>query len=473
MKKFFKSILAFSLLTPTALFASGLDFPDNGTIATQRGGASVLGIHDATAGFLNPGLLSRLNGFQLTYNHNLMWANSSFDRQASSIPQVGGNGDQTGMGSSSNQNTFFPFNGLIALSYKPKASPLTFGFSVYGPNASGASSFNPQGSQRYLFTGQDALLGYAGASIAYGTDRFGVGLTLQYATMPYLEYRMVVDGLPDSQLNPYQSSWDVQAKVSLSDRFSYSAIAGAWFEILPNLEIGLSGRVIPIKFNANGTVEVANTKNNSQFAPEQLKIDHPKASLEMVLPRTAKLGIRYKQKDEQTKKQKYDVEMALVFEQWSTFKDFNLQLSGQINLLPGQMLIPVTIPKRWRDTLSLRVGGSYQINDRILLSAGGFYESGASPKQYAHLDFPSFDRFGGALGFSYQVLPQLDVMLGYMYVLPSSSSVDEKYAKVFQQRPLSPCPDGCNGYSGVPANAGTISTSTQVVTLGVNMRFGQ
>jgi long-subunit fatty acid transport protein len=473
MINYFKSLLSLSMiLSLSSLHASGLEFPENGTMATQRGGASVLGIKDATATFLNPSLISRLDGLRISYNHNLIWSDISFERQNSQIPQIGGNGDQTGMGTSSNQASFFPLNGLLAISYKPKDSNLSFGFSIYGPNAGGKAQYPIQGAQRYMITGMDGLLGFAGATIAYGTKNFGFGLTMQYAMMPSFKYQMVVDGQPANDLSPYQSSWDINATIKLSDKFAYSAILGGWYKINKNMDIGFTSRVIPVKFNADGSVEVANTPNNSQFSSEQLKIDHPKASLQMTLPRYLKLGWRYQHLDEATQKTKFDVEFALSYEQWSAVNQFALNLSGEINLLAKQPLSNVTIPKQWRDTMSARLGGSYALLDRLTLSAGMFYEQGASAKEYANLDFPSFNRMGLAGGIAYELTPSFDLLIGYLHILPSSSTVDENKAKVFQQRPLAQCPENCNGYSGVPANAGTISASFQVLTLGINMKFG-
>ena len=108
---------------------------------------------------------------------------------------------------------------------------------------------------------------------------------------------------------------------------------------------------------------------------------------------------------------------------------------------------------------------------------GGFWEQGTSPKGYAHVDFPSFDRFGMAGGLSYILDQRFTLMLAFMHIFESSSEVDETYAKVFQQRPIAPCPDFCGmndqgqNYSGIPANAGKISASFQTLSFGIQAQF--
>ena len=70
-------------------------------------------------------------------------------------------------------------------------------------------------------------------------------------------------------------------------------------------------------------------------------------------------------------------------------------------------------------------------------------------------------------------------MVGYLHIFEVDFTVDESEAKVFQQRPITPCtPDGGCGtspsgkaYSGVPANAGRHRTGYQNITLGVNASF--
>jgi long-subunit fatty acid transport protein len=458
----------------TLVFASGLEIPGGGTEATARGGADVSGITNPTAGFLNPGVLSRLKGLQLTYNHSLIWNHVSFERTPSSLPSSLTFNENI----SQNNKSFFPLGGLLAISHDFN-TPITWGFSIYGPNGTGASDYNVQGSQRYMMTGIDGLIAYAGLSASYGGKNWGIGATLQYALMPQMKYRMVVDGTSATELNPYLSPFDVEAEIDVSDYSSYSAILGAWIRPIPTFEIALSGRVIPVYFNAKGTVSVANTPNEPQFTKDQIEIKDGKATLDLTLPPTARLGLRYrnlKGKGDDAIEH-FDVELAVVYEAWHFIDSFKVNLEGSIPVFGDTPLSPVSIDKKWRDTFSVRLGSSWHVTQDLTLMAGSFWEQGAMPANYAHIDFPSFDRLGASTGLAYALNSKITLNLAYMHVFESSSRTTETDSKVFQQRPIYPCPDNCGAndqdqsYSGVPTNAGVIKTSFNQLSLGLTARF--
>ena len=75
------------------------------------------------------------------------------------------------------------------------------------------------------------------------------------------------------------------------------------------------------------------------------------------------------------------------------------------------------------------------------MSLGGFWEQGAAPDAYYHLDFPSSDRIGIGSGFTVALGQKsgLSLTLAYLVVLLEEVNVDAQDAKVFQQRPLRPC----------------------------------
>ena len=68
-------------------------------------------------------------------------------------------------------------------------------------------------------------------------------------------------------------------------------------------------------------------------------------------------------------------------------------------------------------------------------------------------------------------------MVGYLHIFEHQITVDESEGKIFQQRPIAPCPERCGmnemgqSYSGAPANAGVHRVSFQSFTLGMNASF--
>ena len=96
------------------------------------------------------------------------------------------------------------------------------------------------------------------------------------------------------------------------------------------------------------------------------------------------------------------------------------------------------------------------------------------PANYEHIDFMSFDRVGLSVGFGGE-FGIFRFMAAYMHVFQEPRAVSEALGKVFQQRPLSPCPDEClsgeTGISGVPVNAGVFKSSYDIVSLSLETRF--
>ena len=92
----------------------------------------------------------------------------------------------------------------------------------------------------------------------------------------------------------------------------------------------------------------------------------------------------------------YDFELSVFYENWSAIDAFDVALSGTIN---GETPEDIILPRKWMDTVSVRFGGDYHLgketglNDSpgLTLRAGGYWESAATPPNYEHLDFPSFE----------------------------------------------------------------------------------
>jgi long-subunit fatty acid transport protein len=151
----------------------------------------------------------------------------------------------------------------------------------------------------------------------------------------------------------------------------------------------------------------------------------------------------------------------------------DVEMEGQINLFAIAPAPVANIERRWRDTVSVRLGSSFHLGDWGEVSAGAFYETGATPPGYEHIDFMSFDRIGLSAGFSAQLGP-VRLSVAYMHVFQEPRSVPEATAKGFQLRPLDACPDHCDfgaGWSGVPANSGVFESSYDILSGGLEVSF--
>lgn len=470
-----RAIAAYAVAA-TALFASpafagGFEIPDNGAKAVSRGSAFTVRADDLTAIAHNPGGLARLRGTHVLYSHNVIHAPMTFTRAASAVPQNESNdpGSTDPLAPVSNQTPWFALGGMFVASTDFGLDGWTFAIGAYGPNAAGSQKWDVRGGQRWMLVELEALIVYYSLAVAYGQkDKWGVGATFQIAHQPQTKLSLVVDGTPGGAQNPYYSPTDVLATLSLAATPAPTLIVGGWVRPIPSLEFGISGRVVPVNLAATGDIALTNTPGGSKFSDSQLAVEGSAARLTLVIPPTARAGVRYRHLDGE--KERFDVELNVVYEAWSMLDRYSVELDGIIKLFAAHEAPDVTIEKRWKDTLSVRLGGTYNFDAPLSLSAGAFYETGAVPNAYTHLDFPSFDRVGLSAGVSGEV-GKLTWTLAYAHIFQESRTVDERFAKVYQQRPISECPDGCDGYDPVPANAGTFESSYDIFAASLGFAF--
>ncbi len=462
-----------ALLAPVAASAAGFELPDNGARALARGGAFTARADDPSAVALNPGALSKLKGGHFLYSHNLMWSQIRFTREPTGIPSRVDYGVDP-LAPVENEAGVFPMGVMLAATHDFGLEHFTFGLSVYGPNAVGQLEFPVTGGQRYLLTSLDTAVVYTGLSAAWGNEVAGIGVTAQWAQLPWLRYGLVVDGQPGGELNPYASGSDVEAIIELSDSFAPTLLAGAWWRPMPQIEFGVAGRLVPITFDSEGDMTLNNVPGQTAFTDEQLKISDSSAALEFSLPATARFGLRYRHLAGE--REVFDIELDLVYEAWSRLRAFDMDLEGGIMLFANEPTQDVSVPKQWQDSLSVRLGSTVQVlPERLALSVGGYWEQGTTPHNYTHLDFMSLDRYGLGGGVHYTQpigdTLSIDLSVAYSHVFQQDRHLREGCAKVMQLRPVGSCPDECQGYDGVPANAGTFESSFDQLNVALAVRY--
>ncbi|MSQ85114.1 MAG: hypothetical protein EXR77_19945 [Myxococcales bacterium] len=453
--------------------AAGFEFAGNSAMGLGRGMALTASVDDSTAIAHNPGLLSQLDGTQLQWSHQIAYAHETFTRAPSQVPQksIAGATTAEALAPSSNKAPLFPLGVFLAASRRVSAN-WTVAVAGYGPSGIGFKEFDSQGGQRYMLTKLDLLIAYASLAVAYGKkDKFGVGATMQWAMMPKTDMSLVVDAATGGAQNPYYAGSDVVATIRLADMTAFSAIMGAWWQVSPNLRVAASGRVIPVYFDAEGDLALSNDRDGvgAKFTPTQLSVSGSKAHLKMAIAPTCAIGARWVNLNA-SGTETWDVEANIVWEGWSIIDAYEVKTEGKINMFAKKEFPTVTIAKKWRDTVALRVGGTYWASDAMGVSAGGYIEQGATPHNYSHLDFPSFNRLGLGGGIRYKG-QSINGNLSYVHVFQETREVSEAYGKVTQQRPMSPCPEDCDGFDNIPANAGKFETGYDMLSLSVAYKF--
>ncbi|MCA9649283.1 MAG: outer membrane protein transport protein [Myxococcales bacterium] len=446
-------------MAPGVAQAGGFEIPDRGARALGRGGANVVGAVDGSALDYNPGALAKQRGTRITYNHSLIWHDTRFTRAPISFGDDAG----TTFGEVRNGKKLFPLGLFLAVTSDFGLDNWTFGAGVYGPHSVGQHDYPEYGPQSFMLTDMNVLMVYYSLAAAWKwKDVFGIGVTAQYVDLMQLDYSLVIDSTFTEGLDavPDEASTQLTSHLHLKDRFSATAIVGLWYRPHRRVELGLAGRVVPVFLNAKGTM----TTDKPTLVTDDVTVSMP-----LTLPAIVRGGVRYIH-DTGTREW-FDLELDAQWENWSVIDAYDVAVDGQIS---GQDINDLRLDKSWRDTVSVRLGGDvHVIPEHLTLRAGGYFETAATPDAYSHLDFPSFMR-GGLGGGLTAGGRGIYGTIGFLHVFQERRELDELSAKVFQQRPVRPCPDRCEGgASGVPANAGTFSSRYEILNLGIEFRFAE
>jgi long-subunit fatty acid transport protein len=481
-----------ALLTATNVAArahadSGYFSGTTGARAAGRAGAFTAKADDLAAVTLNPAGLAHLGATLIQGGNRFSYNAHSFERRPtldwgnldSGIPPY------VEFAAVANETPWQLLEPLLGVASNLGLPDFGFALAVHAPAGVGKEEFAIDGAQRYMMVRREAvILNYSASAAWKFEDVFGIGASVQWIHVPRLSYRLVVDAnrFP-GEVNPVASELDMLATVTGADPFTFNAILGAWWRPVPFLELAISGQVVPTEIKTASTLSIVplSPEIDEQVELRRDGVPASDVSLSLPLPITARAGIRYRHL--QAERELFDLELDLGYQSWSRVERFIMDGDGLVaNLLAQRVDVGrIEIEKRWRDTVSVRLGGDYAVLAEVITLRGGlFYESAVAERGYAHVDFVSGAQLGGALGASLFVLG-VEVALAYQYRHQPAVTVTEAQARVFQEVPGTQCrapftdPDACHPqYLGRPApavNAGTYRAHSHAMSLDVLYRF--
>ena len=470
------------------LFAGGFTVGDQGARSAGRSGATVARADDLSAIEYNPAGLAKLGQTRFHLGNRFGYVNEDFKRASlydwsdagsSGIPEY------VSFDKVSNEKPWQLLNPMIVAASNFGLDDWGFAIGAYAPPGVRQQQFPVDGGSRYMLTERDVQILYYDLSVAWKyNDIFGLGVSLQWVDLAALKLGLVVDGSPiQGMANPVQSDYDMLVKIEGTDHVGFSGIVGAWFRPTSFLELGVSSRVVPVKLKADCDISVTPLVLNVDEPPEMTRNGESAndVTLSMTLPIMARFGVRYIHKKED--KEIFDLEADFVYEAWHQTKNYTINGDGlEISVIGQAVSVDrIVIPKNWKDTYSVRIGGDYNvIPERFTLRAGGFYESAATDPKYAYVDFYSGHRLGASLGASVMFYG-FDISLSYTYVFEFPFKISETEGKVYQQAPGSSCGApytdtiDCNEhYLGQPSpvvNAGTYVSNYHLASVSVSYGF--
>jgi long-chain fatty acid transport protein len=444
--------LAVTLFTGSAR-AGGLEFPDLGTLAIGRGTAMVARADDGSAFYYNPAGLSKQPGVNALLGANIVNLKVDYTRYGSGgcwIDRVGGEfvpnceADQYGVFADP-EHAGSILIGDPALDHGPDPAGVPFGsvssdkrfgaspmvvvqwgdvgkikglaiaIGLVPPSSFGTPSYPKDGPQRYALIDANFLVVYPGAGFAYAPNRyFRIGAVF-LSGIAHLRQSQAIRPFPqplDLSFNE-DLAGDAVISIDATDPFIPTGIIGVMSQPLDWLELGLSVK-LPADVRAEG--DVTYEASRVDLPASYLKRD--KVTLRQRFPLVVRAGARYVHP-------RFDLEADFVWEQWSALESFVVDMDavlfdGMYSDLP---MPDAEVPKRFRDTYSVRFGGDVEVwPEHLAVRAGGFYQTSAYPEnnETFNLDFPFGELVGVGGGLTWHAIIRgvnyLDVHAGYMHV---------------------------------------------------------
>lgn len=369
-----KSLFGLTIVTLVLAMAAGTAFagafriPESGAKAMGTGNAFVGQADDATAVHHNVGGLSQLEGNQIMVGGTLVSLKTDF---------TAANAPFTGVKSSMEDKVHFPpylfytnhigeSNWWIGLGVN---SP--FGLSTKWDNT---ASFNQAGLGAYstpLVT--ETLLNIIKVApvVTYKfNDMFSLGFGPEYYNAFDVKY---AGGTPLGGANP-DGNLNMEG-----DGDAWGATLGGLLTINEKWQLGLSwhsGTTLGLEGDARGVP-------NATFTG----VYNGKAKLDLSIPDTFALGAHFRATD------RWSFNLDLDWSQWSDYKSLQFQQADGTNL--------VNVPKDYDDSLAIRGGAAYALNERWTLRGGLLHEKTPVPEETYDPRLPDADSTGVTVGFGY------------------------------------------------------------------------
>lgn len=485
---FFSTVALLAVTALPALAGGGYFNGNKGARAVGRGGAFTAKADDLSAVAFNPAGLAHIGTTLIQVGNRFSYNAHSFTR----APTLDwGNAEDNvpryvEFDEVENEKPWHLLDPILGITTNFGLEDWQFALAAYAPAGIREEEYPVEGGQRYMMVARDAMMINYSASVAWKLrELFGLGASLQIIAVPELKYSLVIDGFAEQGggVYPVSSKWDIVATTEGSDLFTFNAVIGGWYRPAPFLELGLSAQVVPADVTTSSTLSL------EPLQPETipgtitlLRNEQPADDVDvgLPLPMTFRAGARYRHLEGDL--ERFDIELDLTYETWSRVEQFLLDSNGlvaQVGEYPvdiGQ----IKIDKQWQNTLTVALGGDYNVVPKRFTARGGVYfETAVADEPYANIDFPG-GRFGGfGLGGS-AFFDKFEIALAYEFRGMSTVSVSEGDGRVYQQAPGVVCPppytaDACpDVYPGQPSptvNGGTYKAHTHAASLDVLYRF--
>lgn len=358
------------------LYASGFGIFSQGAASFGMAGSSIAHLDSPSSIFYNPALISRLEGTQVEMGTTVI--DLTFDHESA----------LTGQKSETDNRIHFPSTLYLTHPLSPQWS---LGLGVFSPFGL-ASEWGDTWEGRYIATNSkltsvcvNPTLSYAFSqkfSVAAGIDLLYIEATLENAV-----------NLTPYGLNDGFRSFE-------GDDTVWGFNAGIHFQMTDDLSLGASYRSgFDVDFDGDVTFDLLMEGEGllRQYLPDT------GAMATIDLPQVAFAGIAWQVNP------KWVIETGLLWEGWSDYETVTTQFDTPILGMPSDVQT-----KKWKDTITVNVGGEYLLSHRHTLRAGYIYRENAVPDETFEPSLPDADAHLFAIGGDL-IRPSYTLSLAYVY----------------------------------------------------------
>jgi long-chain fatty acid transport protein len=452
------ALLALSTLPSTAQ-AAGFYFTDSGTRAIGRGSAVIASVDDLSALYHNPAALARLREAQAFVSISGVDQYVEFDRL-----------DEDGEDPFDPIYNSGPFMAVpaLGLSHSFGVPRTTFAVGFISPQAPDPL-YPTDGPQRYSLT--DELLwefaAVAGAGVQI-TDWLALGATFQ-ARM--LRAQMALALTTAEGDNPSQ---DIDIGFEISDWFAPNFQLGTIIDPLPWMTIGASYQPAT-HYHTSGSIAADFEGHTWEGFLDGTNFVDEDVTAEITMPAIARAGIDFHPSD------RWDVEIAGAWEGWHVWDeivitdvDLTIKMDPDNIMGLGDAVVTndIIIPAAYQNVWSVRLGGEYDLHQKLTVRAGGYYETSAVPDKFQGVTLVDGRKAGVGLGAGLHLgRVDLDAAFGETFMIPRDIT-DSELQQLVLDLDLAHPEDSVVGNGKIVGN-GHFASRLTFISMAMTWRFGK
>lgn len=434
-KTVLRTAIVAATLAPALTMASGYKLNEQSAagMGTAHAGRAAMA-EDASVVFYNPAAMTELDRAQLTAGFTYINGTGEFTGSSQNAAQLPSSFEGYDNGGNYLGEAFIPF----AYYVQPINDKLSLGLGIfspfgtatdYGDNFAGAGFADETSLKSIEIAPTFAYKINDQLSIGGGIDIVYMEGLLSKAT-DLIPYNPTVTGLDNPALSGFESHFEVSG-----DDWGYGWNLGAYYKLSDATTLGFAYRS-EIEITLEGDAELESADGNLTFfngtGLTTLPTRKQAAEVPLTTPASATLSATHQATDELL------LQVGATWTGWSSFQNFDVHATenvanpadptggfadgvadvSDLSKLGGDYI--GHIDERWTDVWAIALGGSYQLNDKVVLRAGYAYDQSPVRDEFRTARVPSSDRQWLTFGAGYIVDSNLsvDVAAGYLFMYP-------------------------------------------------------